>query len=110
MKVKDLLIELQKADPEADLVFSHGEGCCGDRDWLELLDAEFNEHLQFNLKGELVRPKDFPNGTFEFFFATPTYLASCRKAGAVRDLIRKMDEDTAAWHKSQEEKRGKKED
>jgi hypothetical protein len=62
MKVKDLLIELQKADPEADLVFSHGDGCCGDREYLDLEDTYFNEYLVYNLKGELVRPKDLPNG------------------------------------------------
>lgn len=105
MKVKDLLVELQKADPEAELVFSHGSGCCGDRDWLVLQDAEFDEHLRYNIKSELVRPKDIPHGTFEFYFETPDYLRTCRKAGAVRDLINEMDQAHSKWLEEQRNKK-----
>jgi hypothetical protein len=104
MKVKDLLLELQKADPETELVFSMADGCCGDREWLEICDVDFDEHLRYNMKSELVRSKDCPLGTVEFFFHAPWFLASCRKAGAAKRAAQEIIDSHAAWQKEQEEK------
>lgn len=104
MKVKDLIEELSKADPEADLVFSMSDGCCADREWLELDTAFFDEHLQYNLKSELVRPKSIPNGTFEFFFKAPWFLSSCRKSGAAKQAAQDIIDSNEAWKKEQKEK------
>lgn len=104
MKVKDILLVLQQADPETELVFSMSDGCCGDREWLEIVDVDFDEHLQYNSKSELVRSKDFPLGTVEFYFAAPWFLASCRKAGAAKRAAQDVIDAQIAWQKEQEEK------
>lgn len=108
MKVKDLLIELHKADPETELMFSMGDGCCGDREYLDIVDVDFDEHLQYNIKSELVRSKHFPLGTVEFYFSAPWFLASCRKAGAAKRAVQEIIDEHEKWQKEQEEKHGKK--
>lgn len=108
MKVKELLLELQTADPEADLVFEMADGCCSDTEFLDLYEAYFDELLRYNIKSELVRGKDTPHGIFRFYFNAPWFLASCRKAGAAKRAAQEIIDSHAAWLKEQEEKHGKK--
>jgi hypothetical protein len=104
MTVKELIEKLNKADPEAELVFSMADGCCSDREYLELYGADFEEHLQYNIKSELVRPKDFPHGTFEFDFHAPWFLASCRKAGAAKSAAQAVEDSHKKWLEDQKKK------
>lgn len=108
MKVKDLIKELQAADQEAELVFSMPDGCCSDREWLELHSVDFDEHLQYNNKSELVRGKTFPNGTFEFYFEATWLLSSCRRAGAAKRAVQEIVDSQKKWQDEQNEKANKK--
>ena len=104
MKVKDLIKELQEANQEAEVTFSIYEGCCGDREYLEVVDTDFDECLQYNSKSELVPSKYFPNGRFEVVFDALDFMTSCRSAGTARDAVKKMREENEKWRKEQQKK------
>jgi hypothetical protein len=84
VKVKDLLRELQAADPEADIIYMMSDGCCSDYEYLDLRDASFEEYKYFNSKSELVKPKDMPHGMFEFRFHAPWFLGTCLTSGTAK--------------------------
>jgi len=98
MKVKDLIERLSKADPEAELSFQMADGCCGDQEYLELYDADFEEYKMYNKAGELVRPKDLPNGIFIFSFNAPWFMDTCITSGQAKSAA-KAHKDRVKAHR-----------
>jgi hypothetical protein len=105
LKVKDLIAELQQADPEAELIFEMADGCCADTEFLTLYDASEDKCLRYNLKSELVPSKDFPNGQFRFFFDAPWFLETCRKAGAAKRAAKEVQDAHDKWLEEQRMKK-----
>lgn len=103
MKVKDLIEELQKADPEAPLTIMSQDGCCGDHEFHEVIEAYFDGYERI-VQGQLVRTKDFPHGAFLVYLTAAHGATSCRKSGMIHQAMREYEEGMAAWRKEQDEK------
>lgn len=65
VKLREFLEEVEGVDPESELVFNLGVGCCGDHESL------IENCLMTDPKGYVV-----------FYFDSLPYLNSCRKLGA----------------------------
>lgn len=94
MKVKDILEELQKANPETEVSFQMADGCCSDVEFLDISSVDFDEAM----------PKSKMEERVTFYFNAPWFLASCRKAGAAKRAAQDVIDAQIAWQKEQEEK------
>ena len=81
MKVRDLLENLKDADPESEVSFSMPDGCCGDREWLDINEIYVRDGDETQHEKPLV----------EFLFKGLSYFSTCRKSGAVKDAAKAYD-------------------
>lgn len=82
MKVKDILEQLKKADPETDVTFVVMEGCCGDVEFLEDVELDVTKAV----------PPDYPQQV-EFSFSQIRGYETCRRAGAMNKLATELTKD-----------------
>lgn len=78
--VRQLIEELQKADPDQKISFQIYDGCCGDIDFLDLNTAETLE---------------FPDGSKPFIirFDAQKGFETCMKSGATKRFIDSLYKD-----------------
>lgn len=86
MKLKDFLKEFEGVDPEADIVFQTADGCCADQHYLEDPSVDPWEYTH-------PKTKVTDKGVYVSFPALP-HFKSCRRAGAMNDLLRKFEKDS----------------
>ena len=103
MKVSELITLLQTAEPDTEVSITSQDGCCGDQEFHDIIDADFDPCEHF-VNSKLVRTKDFPHGLFRIYLTAAHGATTCRKSGMIHSAIREYEEQMAAWRKEQEEK------
>lgn len=79
MKVKDIIQELSKIDPETEASFQMADGCCGDVEFLNISDLIIENKDSFHREDRAI-----------FFFEALWFLTSCRRSGAAKDAAKKV--------------------
>jgi hypothetical protein len=74
MKAKELLELLQKCDPEEDVSFQMISGCCGEHEYMEVVDAEVFD----------MRDDKYPKWLIIEFAPLPGYRSCIQAGGTIR--------------------------